>query len=59
MNILALALIIAAVVVIALLAVKAKSAPREPSAKPDVYYLKKAIFSPAERSFFGVLESLD
>lgn len=58
MNLVALALIIAAVVVIALLALKAKSAPRQSSAKPDVYYLKKAILSPAERSFFGVLELL-
>ena len=27
--------------------------------EPDVYYLRKSLFTPAERSFFGVLESLD
>ncbi len=27
------------------------------SGKPDVYYLRRALFTPAERSYLGVLES--
>ena len=46
-----------AVTVLAFL--KAKGGASESVAKPEVYYLKKSLFSPAERSFAGVLESLD
>jgi hypothetical protein len=59
MNLLVIVLIVIVVVVIALAALKAKAAPVEVAAKPDVYYLKKSLFSPAERSFLGVLGSLD
>ncbi|MDP3073735.1 MAG: DUF2726 domain-containing protein [Opitutaceae bacterium] len=46
-------------VAVALMALKAKSASQQTTEKPDVYYLKKSLFSPAERSFLGVLESLN
>lgn len=46
-------------VVAALVARKAKSPERADAAQPDLYYLKKSLFSPAERSFAGVLESLN
>src|SRR5688572_3499395 len=51
--------VIFVIVAIALAALKAKGGAREDTAKPDVYYLRKSLFSPAERSFYGVLESLD
>jgi hypothetical protein len=59
-----LTLLIAVAVVLLLIAIalavlKTKGSAREDKSKPDVYYLKKSLFSPAERSFFGVLESLD
>jgi hypothetical protein len=59
MSLLVVVGIIVVVVILALAVLKAKSAPQEPTAKPDLYYLRKSLFSPAERSFFGVLESLD
>jgi hypothetical protein len=59
MNLLVIVVILVAVIVIALAALKAKSTRQDPTAKPDVYYLRKSLFSPAERSFFGVLEALD
>lgn len=42
------------VVIVAMAVLKAKLAA--PSAKTDVYYARKALFTPAERSFLGVLE---
>lgn len=52
-------LIVAALIaVFAMLAVIAAKLRGAPAAKTDVYYLRKALFSPAERSFLGVLDSL-
>jgi hypothetical protein len=57
-------LLIVAVAVLVLLAViaavlKAKmSAGVSTAVKDDVYYLRKALFTPAERSFLGVLDSM-
>ena len=59
MNLVVIVVLVALAIGIALAALKAKSAPRETTAKPEVYYLKKSLFSPAERSFLGVLEALD
>ena len=48
------------IIAVALAVLKAKAgAQKNEGGKPDLYYLKKSLFSPAERSFFGVLESLD
>lgn len=47
-------LILVAFVVLAFL--KAKFASGDDSGKPDVYYLRKSLFTPAERSFLGVLD---
>ncbi|MBW8780344.1 MAG: DUF2726 domain-containing protein, partial [Verrucomicrobia bacterium] len=47
------------IIAVALVILKAKGAVPEGATKPEVYYLKKSLFSPAERSFVGVLESLD
>jgi len=44
---------------IALAALKAAGATAAGKAKADVYYLKASMFSPAERSFLGVLEALN
>jgi hypothetical protein len=44
---------------VALAALKTKGGASEGAAKPDFYYLKKSLFSAAERSFLGVLESLE
>jgi very-short-patch-repair endonuclease len=53
-------LVVIAVVVLAALKAKAGgSDDTGPLPKVDHYYLKKSLFSPAERSFAGVLESLD
>lgn len=57
--VLVVAIVIIFAVVIALLALKAKGTAQEGGAKSDVYFLRKSLFSPAERSFFGVLESLN
>lgn len=51
--------IILVAVAVAFMALKAKGASQQTAEKPDVYYLKKSLFSPAERSFLGVLESLN
>lgn len=51
--------IVLVAVAVALMALKAKGASQKSANKPDVYYLKKSLFSPAERSFFGILESLN
>lgn len=53
-------IILAAVIliVIALAAAIAAKIKGQGSGKSDVYYLRKAIFTPAERSFLGVLDSL-
>lgn len=59
MNLLFIVGILVVLVVIALAILKVKSAPRESTTKLDVYYLRKSLFSPAERSFLGVLEALD
>jgi hypothetical protein len=47
--------------VVAVLALRAKGSGELSDAKadPNVYYLRKSLFTPAERSFFGVLETLD
>ena len=52
-------LVVLAVIVLA--ALKAKAGGGETGQAPqfDVYFLKKSLFSSAERSFAGVLESLD
>ncbi|MES2694715.1 MAG: DUF2726 domain-containing protein [Verrucomicrobiota bacterium] len=54
-------LVIAVVVIaaVALAVLKAKSGAAGGAPQPEVYYLKNSLFSPAERSFAGVLESLD
>ena len=54
-----LAGVLVVVVMVALAAVTAKSRAQEPAAKPDLYYVRNSLFTPAERSFFGLLESLD
>jgi hypothetical protein len=59
MNLLVIAGIILVVLVIAAALLKAKSGASEGTAKPDVYYLRKSLFTPAERSFAGVLETLN
>ena len=54
-------IVLAVIAVVVLAAIKAKAGGSDetgPSPKADHYYLKKSLFSPAERSFFGVLESL-
>lgn len=48
-------LVIVALVLLAVLKAKLSGAPR--AAKAGVYYLRKSLFSPAERSFLGVLET--
>jgi hypothetical protein len=59
MNLVVIAVIILVVLVIAVALLKAKSGASEGTAKPDVYYLRKSLFTPAERSFAGVLETLN
>lgn len=59
MNLVLIAGIILVVLVVATALLKAKSGASEGTAKPDVYYLKKSLFTPAERSFAGVLETLN
>jgi very-short-patch-repair endonuclease len=61
MNLTLLVVVVVLFVVIAIIlaALKAKGGAAAGAEKPDVYYLKKSLFSPAERSFLGVLESLD
>lgn len=49
------ALILVAFIVLTLL--KAKLVDGGSAAKADVFYLRKSLFSPAERSFLGVLDS--
>ena len=43
---------------IVLAVLKAKAGGQSKAPKPDLYYLRKSLFSPAERSFVGVLEGL-
>jgi hypothetical protein len=67
MNLFVILIIVVLVVVVALVALKAKGAPQtsqssasEPSGTKvvaDLYRVKKSLFSPAERSFVGVLET--
>ena len=59
MHFLLIVLVALVVLAVALAALKAKISPQEKSAQTEVYYLRKSLFSPAERSFLGVLESLD
>ena len=59
MNLFLIAGIILLVLVIAAALLKAKSGASEGTAKPDVYYLRKSLFTPAERSFAGVLQTLN
>lgn len=56
---LVVAVVVVLVAIAAMFFLKGKTAGDEGGAKPDVYYLRKSLFSPAERSFFGVLESLN
>lgn len=46
------------VIAVAMAALKAKGGEQALVGNPDVYYLKKSLFTPAERSFQGVLETL-
>ena len=50
---------IALLALIALKAIKTKGGHGEDKPTDDVYFLRKSLFSPAERSFYGVLTSLD
>lgn len=52
--IVALVLVVGAVMAAVLVVLKAKFASR--GAKAGIYYLRKSLFTPAERSFLGVLE---
>jgi len=53
------AILLLIAVAVAVMFLKAKLAAKSTPGKPDVYYLKKSLFTPAERSFLGVLESLN
>lgn len=61
MNFLLIVVIVLFIVAaLAVLVLKAKGAGKDRGEqKPDVYFLKKSLFTPAERSFYGVLESLE
>ena len=62
MNLLVIGVLVVVVLIaFALLALKAKGAAKDEGGaeKPDAYYLRKSLFSPAERSFLGVIESLN
>jgi very-short-patch-repair endonuclease len=61
MNLTFLVIIVAIVVLVAvvLAALKVKGSVNVGPAKSEVYDLRKSLFSPAERSFLGVLETLD
>jgi hypothetical protein len=59
MNPLFIVVIVLVAAAIALATLKAKAVRKEGTAKSEVYYLKKSLFTPAERSFLGVLESLN
>jgi hypothetical protein len=52
-------ILVVLVLVVAVALLKAKSGASEETAKPDVYYLRKSLFTPAERSFAGVMETLN
>lgn len=52
-------IIVAAVIFAALSVAKAALSSTKIGGSGDRYYLKKSIFSPAERSFLGVLDSLN
>lgn len=54
--IVALVMVVGAVMAVVLVILKAKFASG--GAKAGVYYLRKSLFTPAERSFLGVLEPL-
>ncbi len=58
-NVFIIVCVLLVIVAIALAALKAKGAGQESTAKLDFYYLKKSLYSPAERSFLGVLEILN
>ena len=59
MNSLIVAIVVLVVIAVMFALFKGKGAVRSGTAKPEVYYLRQSLFSPAERSFFGVLETLD
>ena len=60
LSIIAIAFVLVLVALAAaLVAIKRKGASQQHTGTPDVYDLRKSLFSPAERSFFGVLESLN
>ena len=59
MNQILIAVFLFVVIVIGLVAAKFAKKHEENKALPDVYYLRKSLFTSAERSFFGVMESLE
>lgn len=58
-TLLIIVVILFVIIAVALAALKAKGGAEIEGGKSDVYYLKKSLFSPAERSFYGVLESIN
>lgn len=58
-NMLIVVVVLMVLVAIAVTVLKSLAGNQKAGGKPDVYYLKKSLFTPAERSFFGVLESLN
>jgi hypothetical protein len=59
MHLLPILIILVVILAIALAVLKAKGSLQEGTSKPDVYFLKESLFTPAERSFLGILESLN
>jgi len=59
MHLLPILIILVVVLAIALAVLKAKGSLQKGPSKPGDYYLKQSLFTPAERSFLGVLESLN
>jgi very-short-patch-repair endonuclease len=69
MNVFIILIVVVLVIVVALVALKAKAASQtsqttvpelsNANVVADLYRVKKSIFSPAERSFVGVLETVD
>jgi len=60
MPILLILVIVLIVIIAIILAIlKTKGGLSEGKVKQDYYFLKKSLFTPAERSFYGVLESID
>jgi len=51
MHLLPILIILVVILAIALAVLKAKGSLQEGTSKPDVYFLKESLFTPAERSF--------